>query len=565
MKNIYKNYVNEKYDNNGVLSEFSLNVPEKFNFAYDIVDRLASEEPDRLAMIWCGSSGEERRFTFGDIKRESDRTAAFLQSLGIKKGDMVMLMMRRHYEFWYSIIALHKIGAVAIPAAVSLTTKDLEYRFNAAGIHAVICTGRGTLAQSVDEAQLNSPSLRIKIMVQGKRDGWLDFDEGVRSAGETFQKPAGLTISDPMLLYFTSGTSAQPKMVLHDFSYPLAHIVTARHWQHINPEGVHLSVSDTGWAKAAWGKLYGQWIMEAAIFVYDFDEFYPNDLLEKIARFHITTFCAPPTVYRYFIKQGLGGYDLSSLEYATTAGEALNPEVYRRFYEMTGLRLMEGFGQTETTLTIGNLFGSEPKLGSMGKPSPLYDIELMDKDGRLVEDGNVGEIIIRTHGGKQPGLCTGYYNDPKLTAAAWRDGVFHTGDTAWKDSDGYYWYIGRVDDLIKSSGFRISPFEIESVLMEHPAVLECAVTGVPDSRRGQSIKASIILTKEYEPSRELTKLLKEFVKKQTAHYKCPRIIDFVQSLPKTNSGKIRRVEIRDRDVERVKKHEAGVYKHKKKS
>lgn len=551
MQGIHKKYVTETYDEKGALTSFRLCVPENFNFAYDVVDEMARMEPEKTAMVWCGPNGEERRFTFLDLKTLSDRTAVFFRQEGIGKGDFVMLALRRHCEFWFSMLALHKIGAVAVPAAVSLTAKDLEYRFRSAGVKAIVCTAAGQISDAVDQAASGVPSLTRKILVNGEKTGWVSFAEGLEAAQEPFVRPeAPFSVTDPMLMYFTSGTSAQPKMVLHDFSYPLAHIVTAKHWQHVDPDGLHLSVADTGWGKAAWGKLYGQWLMEAAIFVYDFDEFYPDDLLSKLEKYHITTFCAPPTVYRYFIKQGMDGYDLSSLQYATTAGEALNPEVYARFQKITGLKLMEGYGQTETTLTIGNLFGTEPRPGSMGKPSPLYNIDLVDAEGNSLQPGEVGEIVVLPpqDGGRQAGLCTGYYRNPELTEASWRDGVFHTGDTAWRDEDGYFWYVGRIDDLIKSSGYRISPFEIESVLMEHPAVLECAVTGIPDSRRGQAIKASVVLTNKYSPSQELAAKLRQFVKRQTADYKCPRIIDFVDNLPKTISGKIRRVAIREKDA-----------------
>lgn len=561
MQGIHLKYVKETYDENGALKSFHLNIPDDFNFAYDVVDEMARLEPNKTAMVWCGPNGEERRFSFAGLKDLSDRTAAFFQRMGICRGDIVMLTLRRHCEFWFSILALHKLGAVAAPAAVSLTAKDLEYRFRAADVKAIVSTGTGSISDGVDLAAENSPSLKVKIMVNGEKPGWVSFADGIKEAGEPFVRPQEpFHVTDPMLMYFTSGTSAQPKMVLHDYSYALAHIVTAKHWQHVDPEGLHLSVSDTGWGKAAWGKLYGQWLMEAAIFVYDYDDFYPDDLLSKMEKYHITTFCAPPTIYRYFIKQGMDGFDLSSLQYATTAGEALNPEVYKRFLESTGLKLMEGYGQTETTLTIGNLFGTEPRPGSMGKPSPLYNVDVVDEKGNSVKQGEVGEIVIRPPQGgeKQPGLCTGYYRNAELTAASWRNGVFHTGDTASRDEDGYLWYVGRIDDLIKSSGYRISPFEIESVLMEHPAVLECAVTGIPDSRRGQAIKASIVLTQKYSPSRELASKLKEFVKRQTASYKCPRVIDFVSDLPKTISGKIRRVEIREKDFAKRTRRPAGV-------
>ena len=551
MQGLNLKYVNEETDEKGTLVKYSLNVPDDFNFGYDIVDEMARLEPDKRAMVWCNPAGEEHVFTFADIKRYSDKTANVLRGLGIKKGDMVMLILRRHYEFWFSIVALHKIGAVVIPATNLLTTKDLAYRFNAAGVKAVICTSDGQVSDYVDEAQKESPSLKVKVLVQGEKPGWVSFTQAVEAASEHFERPTGAEatrVTDPMLSYFTSGTSGLPKLVCHDFSYPLAHIITAKQWHNVDPDGLHLTVAETGWGKAVWGKLYGQWIMEAAVFVYDFEKFDPADLLSKMEKYRITTFCAPPTIYRFFIKQGMEGYDLSSLKYATIAGEALNPEVFKRFYEYTGLKLMEAFGQTETTVTVGNLWGMEPKPGSMGKPSPLYDVDIVDEDGNPVPAGEVGEIVLHTtEGKKQPGLFIGYYRDPERTRAAWHDGLYHTGDTAWRDEDGYFWYVGRTDDVIKSSGYRIGPFEIESVLMEHPAVLECAVTGTPDPVRGQVVKATIVLMKGYEPSEKLTKEIQNYVKHQTAPYKYPRVIEYVESLPKTISGKIRRVAIREKD------------------
>lgn len=553
MQGLNLRYVNEEYDRNGVLTKFSLNIPEDYNFAYDIVDELARLDPDKTAMVWCNPKGEERIFTFADMKRYSDKTANFFKSLGIKKGDMVMLVLKRHYEFWFSILALHKIGAIAIPATAQLKAHDFEYRFNMAQIKAIVCTADGDTADAVDEAQKTSPSLKIKIIARGKRDGWIPFTEGMEAASDHWTRPQGaeaVKASDYMLMYFTSGTSGMPKLVAHDYSYSLAHILTAKHWLNVRPDGLHLTVAETGWGKAAWGKLYGQWIMESAIFVYDFDRFNADDLLSKMEKYRVTSFCAPPTVYRFFIKEGMEGHDLSSLRYACTAGEALNPEVFKKFYEYTGLRLMEAFGQTELTVVVGNLRGMEPKPGSMGKPSPLYDVHLLDEDGNEVPNGEVGEICIRTSGEKQPGLFLGYYKDPERTKAVWHDGFYHTGDTAWRDEDGYFWYVGRTDDVIKSSGYRIGPFEIESVLMEHPAVLECAITAAPDPVRGQVVKATIVLTKNYKPSDELAQELKDFVKHQTAPYKYPRIIEFVDELPKTISGKIRRVELRNRDFKK---------------
>jgi acetyl-CoA synthetase len=549
MYGLHLKYVNETYDEKGILKTYSLNVPDDFNFGFDVVDEMARLDPDKTAMVWCDESGEERTFTFAEMKRYSDKTANFFKSLGIGKGDMVMLILKRHYEFWFSIVALHKLGAVAIPATSLLTTHDLVYRFNAAGVKAVVCTAMGELTDYVDEAQAESPTLTVKIIAKGKKDGWHSFTENMEAASEHFERPQGEQknkVTDPMLIYFSSGTSGMPKMGVHSFSYPLGHIATAKHWHNVDPEGLHLTVADTGWGKAVWGKLYGQWLMEAAVFVYDFEKFSPHDLLAKIEKYKITTFCAPPTIYRFFIKEGMEGFDLSSLKYATTAGEALNPEVYNKFYQYTGLKLMEGFGQTETTLTVFNWIGMEPKPGSMGKPSPQYEVEVVDEEGNPVSVGEVGEIVICTKHGNPAGLFSCYYRDKEKTDAVWHDGYYHTGDTAWQDEDGYLWYVGRTDDVIKSSGYRIGPFEIESVLIEHPAVLECAVTGAPDPVRGQVVKATIVLMRGYTASDELAEEIKDYVKHATAPYKYPRIVEFVSELPKTINGKIRRVELREK-------------------
>ncbi len=547
MENFYERFCEEKFTKRGVLCDFTLKYSDDYNFAYDVVDEIARLEPNRRAMIWCNPAGEEHTYSFGDLKRMSDKTANMLRAQGVQKGDMVMLVLKRHYEFWFSILALHKLGAVAIPATNLLTKKDFVYRFEAADVKAILCTADGEVAEHVDAACEEYHGLCSKIIVRGKRDGWLSFDEAVAAAPEEFERVPTKAL-EPMLLYFTSGTTGYPKMVIHDHTYSLAHIITAKYWHNVDPNGIHLSISDTGWGKAAWGKLYGQWICGTTVFVYDFDKFVPADMLAMIQKYRITTFCAPPTMYRFFIKEGMEGYDLSGLKYATTAGEALNPEVYNRFLEYTGLKLMEGFGQTETTLVLTNLVGTTPKVGSMGKPSPLYDVDLVDEDGNTVAPGVTGEIVIRTKPGvKQPGLFMQYYRNQPLTDEAWHDGLYHTGDTAWRDEDGFFWYVGRTDDVIKASGYRIGPFEIESVLMEHPAVLECAVTGAPDPIRGQVVKATIVLTKAYQPSDELVKELQTYVKKQTAPYKYPRIVEFVTELPKTISGKIRRTEIRDRD------------------
>ncbi|MBP1736972.1 MAG: AMP-dependent synthetase and ligase [Oscillospiraceae bacterium] len=544
VENLYQKFCTEEFDERGVLNRFSVQCPSRFNFSYDVVDEIARQEPDRRAMVWCNPEGEERIFTFGDMKRFSDKTASMLAARGITKGDKVMLILKRHYEFWFSILALHKLGAVVCPATHLLTQKDLVYRFEAGDIKAVICSLEGEISDCVLEAAKQCPEVRLLYGVRGKKEGFLDFDSEMEVASGEVTRPEQ-SCYDDMLMFFTSGTTGYPKMVMHDFSYPLAHIITARHWQNCRPDGLHLTVSDTGWGKAVWGKLYGQWLMAAGIFVYDFDQFSPNSLLAMIEKYRITTFCAPPTIYRFFVKEGMKGYDISSLEYATTAGEPLNPEVYHRFLELTGLRLMEGFGQTETTLIAANLVGMENKPGSFGRNSPLYDMDVVDGDDNSAPAGVPGEIVLRLKQDQhQFGLFSNYYKDADLSERVCRNGIYHTGDVACKDEDGYIWYVSRIDDVIKSSGYRIGPFEVESVLMEHPAVLECAVTGVPHPMRGQEVKATIVLTKGYSPSGELKKELQDYVKEATAPYKYPRIIDFVEELPKTISGKIRRVELR---------------------
>lgn len=539
-------YCEEEFDRDGSLKSFRVNCPEDFNFAYDIVDVIAEATPDRRAMLWTNEDGEERTFTFEEMKRFSNKAANVFTAHGIQKGDKVVLVLKRHYQFWFAILGLHKIGAVAIPGTHLLTKKDLVYRFNASGAKAIVATADGEVSDYVDQAQKESPTLLTKLMAKGSKQGWFDFDEELEKASDVFQRMP-VKKSDMMLLYFTSGTSGHPKMVAHDFSYPLGHIITAKHWLNVIPDGLHLTLAETGWGKAVWGKLYGQWIMEAGIFVYDFEKFVPSDLLRLIEKYKITTFCAPPTIYRFFIKEGMKNFDLSSLQHASIAGEALNPEVYNRFYSYTGIKLMESYGQTESTVLVGNLTGMEPKPGSMGRPSPAYDIALIGLDGKPVETGEVGEIVVKTEKEKPCGLFDGYYLDETRTSEVWNNGIYHTRDTAWQDEDGYLWYVGRTDDVIKSSGYRIGPFEIESVLMEHDAVLECAVTGVPDPIRGQVVKATIVLTKNYAPSEELKKDIQNYVKKSTAPYKYPRIVEFVEELPKTISGKIRRVEIRQKD------------------
>ena len=543
---IYKKYVEEEFDAAGNLVKFDLKPTQNFNFAYDVVDVLAEKSPDKTAMLWVSNKKEDKTFTFKDMGVLSSKAAGYFASLGIKKGDKVMLVLKSHYQFWYAILGLHKLGAVGIPATNLLTTKDLVYRFNSAGVKAVICTSDGNVSDSILKALPESPTVQVLAMVNGAKEGFLDFDAGVLAAPDTFAQPADkVSKDDPMLMYFTSGTTGYPKIAVQSYIYPLGHIATARFWQNVYPEGLHYTVSETGWAKSVWGKLYGQWLCEAGVFTYDFDRFEPDDILQTFAKYNITTFCAPPTMYRMFIIEDLSKYDLSSLKYATIAGEALNPEVYQQFLNATGLSLMEGYGQTETTLTVANFVGATPKPGSMGKPNPQYDIDIILATGESAQVGEVGEIILRTDKRTPPGIFSGYYNNPEITKAAWSDGVYHTGDMAWSDEDGYFWYVGRTDDLIKSSGYRIGPFEIESVLMELPYVLECAVTGMPDPVRGQVVKATIVLTKNQTGSDALIKEIQDYVKKHTAPYKYPRVVEFVEALPKTISGKIRRVEIRD--------------------
>ncbi|NLM73645.1 MAG: AMP-binding protein [Clostridiaceae bacterium] len=549
MSRLYKEYINETINNRGEVVKVTFKKDPYYNFAYDVVDRLALENPSKLAMVWCNDQGQEKYITFGEMKEYSDKTASYFLSLGIKKGDAVMLIMKRHYEWWYCMMALHKIGAIAIPATNQLLTKDIVYRVNAASVKAVVATSDGNVTEMVDEAQKETETLKIKIVTRAHREGWHNYEEGINSAPQ-FVRPEGEErpkAEEIMLMYFSSGTTGMPKMVAHNHYYSLAHIPTAVYWHNVDPDGLHLTVAETGWGKAVWGKLYGQWLAETAVFVYDFDRFNSDDLLKRIEKYKVTSFCAPPTIYRFLIKEDLSKYNLSSLKYGTTAGEALNPEVFNRFKELTGIELMEGFGQTETTLCLLTATWMKPKPGSMGKPSPAYEVDLVDEEGNSVEPGQVGEIVLRIDKEKPTGLMIGYYRDEEKTNQAMHDGLYHTGDTAWRDEDGYYWYVGRTDDIIKSSGYRIGPFEVESVIMEHPSVLECAVTGVPDPVRGNIVKATIVLAKGYAPSEELKKEIQEYVKTHTAPYKYPRVIEFVDELPKTISGKIRRTEIRARD------------------
>ena len=541
-KLIYENFVTPQEDDKGLVTSLSFHNTENFNFAFDIVDEMAKQKPDKLAMLHLDRFGNERRFSFRQISRDSSRAANYFKSLGIKKGDRVMLILRRHYQFWFCILGLHKLGAIPIPATNQLVEHDLTYRFNAAGVKCVVATGVGEVAAQIDLAMKDSPTVEHRIMVDGHREGWRNFDEEYRMFSSSFPRtedaPGG---DDPMLMLFTSGTTGYPKIATHSYKYPLGHFVTAKYWHCVNPNGLHLTISDTGWGKALWGKLYGQWMCEAATFVYDFDRFSAADILPLFKKYNITTFCAPPTMYRFMIKEDLSKYDLSSIEHATIAGEALNPEVFYQFRKATGISLMEGFGQTETALIVANLAGMRPKVGSMGRPVPGFDVDIVDHDGKSVGIGETGEIVVRLQGGKPNGLTLGYYNNetgrPYIDFPA---GLYHTGDTAWRDEDGYYWYVGRVDDLIKSSGYRIGPFEIESVIMELPYVLECGVSAAPDEIRGQVVKASIVLVKGKEPTEALKKEIQDYVKHRTAPYKYPRIVVFRDELPKTISGKIQR-------------------------
>ena len=532
------------------IRNFRIHVPADFNFAYDVVDAYAAEEPDKKALLWTDDRGGEIQFTFADMKRETDRTASYFQSLGIGRGDMVMLILKRRYEFWFSILALHKLGAVAIPATHLLTRKDVVYRCNMAGIKAIVAAGEPVITGHIAAAMPESPTTKLLISVGPEvPEGFLDFHEGIRHAAPFVRPQHVNTNDDIMLMYFTSGTTGEPKMVAHDFTYPLGHISTGCFWHNLHEGSLHLTIADTGWAKAAWGKLYGQWLAGANIFVYDHEKFTPADILRKIGQYRITSLCAPPTIYRFLIREDLSKYDLSSLEYCTTAGEALNGAVYDTFKRLTGVRLMEGFGQTETTLTLATFPWMEPKPGSMGVPNPQYDIDLLTPDGRSAEDGEQGQIVIRTDRGKPLGLFKEYYLNDGMMHEVWHDGVYYTGDVAWRDEDGYFWFVGRADDVIKSSGYRIGPFEVESALMTHPAVVECAITGVPDEIRGQVVKATIVLAEAYrgQAGEALVRELQDHVKRITAPYKYPRVIEFVESLPKTISGKIRRKEIRSGD------------------
>ena len=540
-KLLCEEFIDTYEDDKGKLVDIKFKNTERFNFGFDLVDAVADKYPDKLAMLHLDKNKVERRFSFKDIKKESNRCANYFTSLGIKKGDKVMLILKRHYQFWFAMTALHKIGAVAIPATNQLKAHDLVYRFNAASVKAIVCTQDDGVPESVEEAMSQSPSLETRIIVGESREGWHNFNEEYALFSTRYDRmeetPAG---NDTMVMFFTSGTTGNPKMAAHSYLYALGHFVTAKYWHCCERDGLHFTISDTGWGKSLWGKYYGQWLSEGAVFVYDFDRFHADDIMPMFKKYNITTFCAPPTMLRLFIKEDLSKYDLSSIHHMTTAGEALNPEVFKRFEEATGLQIMEGFGQTETTLIIGNLYGSRTKVGSMGKASPQFDVDLVDDEGNTVSTGEVGEIVIRTKNGVPCGLYKGYYRDEEKTQEAWHDGMYHTGDTAWRDEDGYFWYVSRKDDVIKSSGYRIGPFEIESVIMELPYVLECGVSAAPDEVRGQVVKASVVLVKGKEGTEELKKEIQQYVKKNTAPYKYPRIVVFREELPKSISGKIQR-------------------------
>lgn len=582
MRNINERFVKETYSENGLLTDFKVTAPDSFNFGYDVVDDIAENDPDRRAMVWCNPEGEEHFFSFADMREWSNKTANYLAAQGIKKGDYVLVILRRHYQFWFVATALCKLGAIMVPATFMLKEHDLEYRLNEGLISSIICTDAGYIADVVDAVIDRCPTVKSRILINGagggltpldengkmiipqgaalgaalsgpenicvattSREGWLDFNSGVRAASAEFER-VETSIKDPMLMYFSSGTSGQPKMVLHSGEYAVAHLLTAKHWHNVVPDGLHFTIADTGWGKAVWGKYYGQWLMEAAVLTYDYDRFDADELLSLIPRYGVTTLCCPPTMYRMFSQVDIDKYDFSTLVYSTTAGEALNPDLFDFWKKHTGLTIYEGFGQTETPLTIANLTGSTPRPGSMGKPVPQYNTRILDEDGNFCKVGQTGEVCIDVSQGA-PGIMMEYYRNPAKTAEAIHDGWYHTGDTAWCDEDGYYWYVGRNDDVIKSSGYRIGPFEIESVMLEHEAVKECAVTGVPDPLRGKAVKATVVLASGFKGTTALTKELQTWVKQKTAPYKYPRIIEYVEELPKTVNGKIRRAAIREND------------------
>ena len=542
MSSIYQRFCTEIKDENGGLKKLTLNYPDNFNFGYDVVDEYAAVSPDKRAMVWCNVENEEHIFTFLDVKRYSNKMANVFREYGIGRGDRVMLVLKRHYEYWFAAVALHKLGAVMIPATHMLTVDDFVYRINASGVKAIVCTAQDDVPSTIKQALGKSEKNPRLWCVQKDVEGFFNLTSQMETAGDAFDR-VETSAADPMMLYFTSGTTGYPKGVIHDFTYPLAHIVTAKYWQQAQDDGLHFTVAETGWAKASWGKIYGQWLIGSAVMIYDFDNFDPKQLVTVINRYGVTSFCAPPTVYRYLVRKGIEG--MPTLKHASTAGEMLAPEVFRKFTQETGIPLCEGYGQTETTLLMANFKGRQPKEGAMGTVSPFYNIELRDKDGKQVPDGQIGEVvIIPPASGKQAGVFTGYLDNEEQYKYVWRGGVYHTGDAAYRDSDGLYWFHGRFDDIIKTGGFRVGPYEIENVLMEHPAVVECSVIGVPDKLRGQAIKAVIVPGHGYEPTRELELAIKEFCNRRLAEYKWVRLVEFVSAMPKTISGKIKKTELR---------------------
>ncbi len=542
MSSIYQRFCTEIKDENGGLKKLTLNYPDNFNFGYDVVDEYAAVSPDKRAMVWCNVENEEHIFTFLDVKRYSNKMANVFREYGIGRGDRVMLVLKRHYEYWFAAVALHKLGAVMIPATHMLTVDDFVYRINASGVKAIVCTAQDDVPSTIKQALRKSEKTPMLWCVQKDVEGFFNLTSQMETAGDAFDR-VETSAADPMMLYFTSGTTGYPKGVIHDFTYPLAHIVTAKYWQQAQDDGLHFTVAETGWAKASWGKIYGQWLIGSAVMIYDFDNFDPKQLVTVINRYGVTSFCAPPTVYRYLVRKGIES--MPTLKHASTAGEMLAPEVFRKFTQETGIPLCEGYGQTETTLLMANFKGRQPKEGAMGTVSPFYNIELRDKDGKQVPDGQIGEVvIIPPAGGKQAGVFTGYLDNEEQYKYVWRGGVYHTGDAAYRDRDGLYWFHGRFDDIIKTGGFRVGPYEIENVLMEHPAVVECSVIGVPDKLRGQAIKAVIVPGHGYEPTRELELAIKEFCNRRLAEYKWVRLVEFVSAMPKTISGKIKKTELR---------------------
>ncbi len=543
-KEIFHKFITPTLDDKGRLVKLDFHPEDNYNFGYDVVDAIAQKTPEKTAMVWLDNAQNEKIFSFREISEQSNRTANFLRSIGIKKGDAVMVVLKRRYQFWYTMVALHKLGAIAVPASHQLTAHDYEYRFDTAKIKALIMVGDDYMQNESEQALKTTTTVEKLIQVGGAlRPGWIDFDSQVALMSPELER-VDTKIDDISLMYFTSGTAGYPKIAAHSHKYSLGHLVTAKYWHNVSRNGLHFTISDTGWGKSVWGKLYGQWLSESAVFTYDFDKFKAEDILPLFAKYHITSFCAPPTMLRFFLLADINKYDLSSLRYVTTAGEALNREVYDQFYKTTGLKIREGFGQTETTLTIANLVNNDIRLGSMGKPTPQYDVDIVDENGNTTKDGEVGEIVIRIDKERPFGLFEGYYLNEEATANACRDGLYHTGDMAWRDEEGFYWYMSRIDDVIKSSGYRIGPFEIESVIMELPYVVECAITGVPDPIRGQVVKATIVLTEGTEGTDALKKEIQNYVKTHTAPYKYPRVIDFVTALPRTTNGKIRRVALR---------------------